>query len=71
MTGKCTETMERVTWDVMEFRGQKAQIKLVDDSSGAWGHINFDNLKGDMTCAWGKLSLYSTGCEIRRQSSIA
>ena len=51
VTGKCTETMERVTWDVMKFYGQKAQIKLVDDSSGGWGHINFDDLKGDMTCA--------------------
>ena len=51
VTGKCTETMERVTWDVMEFYGQKAQIKLVDNSSGGWGHINFDDLKGDITCA--------------------
>lgn len=51
VTGKCHETMERVTWDVMEFYGQKAQIKLVDNSSGGWGHINFDDLKGDITCA--------------------
>ena len=51
VTGKCTETMERVAWDVMEFYGQKAQIKLVDNSSGGWGHINFDDLKGDITCA--------------------
>ena len=56
--------MERVTWDVMEFHGQKAQIKLVDNSSGGWGHINFDDLKGDITCAWAKISLHSTGCEI-------
>ena len=46
--------MERVTWDVMEFYGQMAQIRLVDNSSGAWGHINFDDLKGDITCAEAK-----------------
>ena len=51
VTGKGNETMERVTWDVMEFYGQKAQIRLVDNSSGIWGHINFDDLKGDITCA--------------------
>jgi len=51
VTGKCTETMERVTWDVIEFYGQKAQIQLVDNSSDGWGHINFDDLKGDITCA--------------------
>ena len=51
MTGKCTETMERVTWDVIEFYGEKAQIKLVDDGSIKWGHINFDDLKGDIACA--------------------
>jgi len=51
VTGKCTETMERVTWDVMGFYGQKAQILLVDNSSDGWGHINFDDLKGDITCA--------------------
>jgi len=50
VTGKCHETMERVTWDVMEFYGQKAQIRLVDNSSMNWGHINFDDLKGDITC---------------------
>ena len=50
VTGKCHETMARVTWDVIEFYGQKAQIKLVDNGSGGWGHINFDDLKGDITC---------------------
>ena len=43
--------MERVTWDVMEFYGQKAQIKLIDNSSDGWAHINFDDLKGNITCA--------------------
>lgn len=42
-TGKCTETMERVTWDVSPYLGRTAQIRLVDASSGGWGHINFDD----------------------------
>ena len=49
-TGKCTETMTRKTWDVGAFVGQRARVKLVDVSSSGWGHINFDDLKGDMSC---------------------
>ncbi|KAL9979435.1 hypothetical protein ACROYT_G017106 [Oculina patagonica] len=49
-TGKCTETMVRETWDVQEFIGQRAHVKLVDATSGGWGHINFDDLKGDISC---------------------
>ena len=49
-TGKCMETMARVNWDVKEFIGQLAQVKLVDVSSDHWGHINFDDLRGDISC---------------------
>ncbi|XP_078363800.1 uncharacterized protein LOC144648022 [Oculina patagonica] len=49
-TGKCRETMAREAWDVQEFIGQRACVKLVDASSGGWGHINFDDLKGDINC---------------------
>ena len=49
-TGKCTDTMTRKTWDVGAFVGQRARVKLVDLSSDGWGHINFDNLKGNMSC---------------------
>jgi hypothetical protein len=44
-TGKCTETMERVLWDVTPYVGQTAQIRLIDASGGGWGHINFDDVK--------------------------
>jgi TonB family protein len=44
-TGNCTETMERIWWTVSEFIGKEAQIRLVDASSGGWGHINFDDVK--------------------------
>lgn len=45
VTGKCTETMERVRLNVASYRGRSAQIRLVDLSSGGWGHINFDDLR--------------------------
>jgi len=44
-TGKYTETMERVTWDVSDLRGKTARIRLVDEAGGGWGHINFDDLQ--------------------------
>ena len=46
----CTETMLRRTWDVEAYVGQRAQVRLVDDSSASWGHINFDDLRGEITC---------------------
>ena len=49
-TGNCTETMTRKTWDTGSFVGQCARLKLVDFSSDAWGHINFDDLRGDISC---------------------
>ena len=42
--------MFRKSWDVKEFIGQYAQVRLVDKSSGDWGHIKFDELKGDIIC---------------------
>ena len=44
-TGKCNETMERKRWDVRKFMGKNAYIKIVDNSSGGWGHINFDDVR--------------------------
>ncbi|KAL9961881.1 hypothetical protein ACROYT_G030913 [Oculina patagonica] len=49
-TGKCHQTMKREAWDVRAFVGQRAQFKLVDSSSAGWGHIDFDDLKGDISC---------------------
>ncbi|KAL9969832.1 hypothetical protein ACROYT_G022098 [Oculina patagonica] len=50
-TGNCWETMYRKSWDVQEYIGQHACVRLVDDSSGGWGHINFDDLKGNIVCS--------------------
>lgn len=41
--------MTRETWDVQNYIGQIARVKLVD-GSGWFGHINFDDLKGDIRC---------------------
>ena len=44
-TGKCHETMQSMQWDVRPFLGQTAQIRIVDLSSGGWGHINVDDIR--------------------------
>ena len=50
-TGKCTETMERVVWDVSKFRGQTAMIRVVDASTVLWAHINVDDFQFDWDMA--------------------
>jgi uncharacterized caspase-like protein len=44
-SGRNTETMDRVTWDLSPYTGQTGRIRIVDDASGGWGHINVDDLK--------------------------
>ncbi|XP_015768591.1 PREDICTED: uncharacterized protein LOC107347206 isoform X2 [Acropora digitifera] len=50
-TGECNETMKRKAWNVHAYVGRRARVKLVDFSSGHWGHLNFDDLKGDISCS--------------------
>lgn len=49
-TGNCSETMRLKSWDVQNFIGQRARVRLVDNSSEGWGHINYDLLGGDINC---------------------
>jgi hypothetical protein len=42
--GEDNESMERIVWDVSAYRAQKARIRAVDEYSGGWGHINFDDI---------------------------
>lgn len=49
-TGKCTETMIRWGWYVGDLIGRSAKVRLIDRSSAGWGHINFDDLGGDIRC---------------------
>ena len=41
----CIETMYEKSWNVSRFTGSRAQLRLIDHSSGHWGHINFDHLQ--------------------------
>ena len=44
MTGNNTETMTRQEWDVSDLNGKIAQLVVIDNSSGGWGHPNFDDV---------------------------
>ena len=43
-TGNATETMSRKEWDVSDLKGKTAQLVVVDNNSGGWGHPNFDDV---------------------------
>jgi hypothetical protein len=44
-TGQDTETMQRVTWNLAPYVGSTALIRIVDESSEHWGHINVDDFR--------------------------
>lgn len=37
-----SEALGEEAWDVQEFLGQMAFVRIVDEASGGWGHINID-----------------------------
>jgi TolB-like protein len=43
--GACSETMQRVRWEVGHLRERQATIHIVDRSSEGWGHINVDDFR--------------------------
>ncbi len=43
-TGDAAETMTRKEWDVSALRLKTAQIVVVDNNDGGWGHPNFDDI---------------------------
>jgi beta-lactam-binding protein with PASTA domain len=43
--GRNTETMHRVYWDLTPYVGKKGIIRIIDGSSGGWGHINADDFR--------------------------
>lgn len=43
-SGPDTECLDWMSWDVSEYKGQNAQIEIVDLNSGGWGHINVDHI---------------------------
>ncbi|MBF0276140.1 MAG: pentapeptide repeat-containing protein [SAR324 cluster bacterium] len=52
-TGQCYETMKPYSWDVSEFRGRSARIRIYDYASGGWGHINIDDIQVDSSTQYG------------------
>ena len=42
--GNNLETPVATSWDVAEFQGKKAQIAIVDNATGGWGHILADQI---------------------------
>jgi sucrose-6-phosphate hydrolase SacC (GH32 family) len=43
-TGWRSDRLAPASWDVSRFLGQKAQVQIVDEASGDWGHINVDQI---------------------------
>jgi sucrose-6-phosphate hydrolase SacC (GH32 family) len=43
-TGRNSDFLMPVSWDVSAFRGRRAQIRIVDKATGDWGHINVDHI---------------------------
>jgi sucrose-6-phosphate hydrolase SacC (GH32 family) len=39
-----SEVLAQQSWDVSEFSGKAAVLRIVDDAKGGWGHINVDHI---------------------------
>lgn len=39
-----SENLRAASWDMADFSGQNAQLEIVDNATGGWGHINVDNI---------------------------
>ncbi|QDV24371.1 glycoside hydrolase family 32 protein [Aureliella helgolandensis] len=44
MAGDDSEELEWKNWDVSPWLGKQAQIRIVDQGTGSWGHLNVDHL---------------------------
>ena len=43
-TGLNSERLEWESWNVVDFAGKSANIQIVDEATGGWGHINIDQI---------------------------
>jgi sucrose-6-phosphate hydrolase SacC (GH32 family) len=43
-TGWNSDRLTPASWDVRPLAGQEAQIQLIDEASGGWGHLNVDRI---------------------------
>ncbi len=44
-SGADYESMQRVVVDVRPWQGRHLRVRLVDEATGGWGHVNFDDLR--------------------------
>lgn len=42
--GKDGEALNWASWDVGDLAGKNARIRIVDDNTGGWGHLNVDHI---------------------------
>ncbi|NHN39148.1 glycoside hydrolase family 32 protein [Pseudomaricurvus alcaniphilus] len=42
--GNNSQSMRVASWDVSEFKGQQAQLEIIDQADGRWGHTHIDNI---------------------------
>lgn len=42
--GKNNEKLEWRGWNVAPFKGKRARLRIIDNHSGSWGHINIDQI---------------------------
>ena len=43
-TGSESEDLLWSNWDVSDWKGQKARVRIFDKATGGWGHINVDHI---------------------------
>jgi hypothetical protein len=43
-TGKNSDALAPASWDVRDLIDSKAQIEIVDEAKGGWGHVNVDHI---------------------------
>jgi arylsulfatase A len=41
------QLMQKASWDLSKHVGKKTFIKIVDQSTGGWGHVTADNFQFD------------------------
>ncbi|MGM0882889.1 MAG: hypothetical protein ACQEXQ_17865 [Bacillota bacterium] len=44
-TGADSEALSRVIWDAAAYKGVNCYIKIVDNNTGGWGHLNVDDIE--------------------------
>ena len=40
-----SEALTQASWDVAEFTGKTATLRIVDEAKGGWGHLNVDHIQ--------------------------